>query len=183
MRSLALGMVVLAALAAACREGSNELEDRAAIAALINDWTFHRDQGAWDELRDIFHPDGTISLSWYDGSYAGFVEASSAVAKRSPTRTKYARLYDQVERREGRWRILRRTLIYERDRADPVDTPALPDAFLAGLDAHAPELRFLARGLEQAGLSVQKSAVLDQSRELAALYAGGRAWLEAGAPR
>jgi hypothetical protein len=221
MRSFARALVVLAALLAACRDGSNELEDRAAIAALINDWTFHRDQGAWDELLEIFHPDGTISLSWYDGPYAGFVEASRELAQRSPTRTKhlagapriqlrgdralaetnlvimlraatpageidttsYARLYDQVERRQGRWRILRRSLIYERDRADAVDRPALPDAFLAGLGAHPAELRFLARGLEQAGLSVQKSAVLDQSRELAALYAGGRAWLEAGAPR
>jgi hypothetical protein len=220
MRSIAPGLVLLAALFAACRDGSSELADTAAIAALINDWTFHRDQGAWDELRDIFHPDGTISLSWYDGPYSGFVDASSEVAKRSPTRTKhmagaprielrgdralaetnivimlraptpageidttsFARLYDQVERRQGRWRILRRTLIYERDRADAVDRPALPEAFFAGLGAHAPELRFLAGGLAHAGLSVQKTAVLDRSPELAQLYARGRVWLDGGAP-
>jgi hypothetical protein len=50
------------------------------IAARINEWAFFRDQEAWDGLLGSFHEDGTISLSWYDGPYEGFVAASKRLA-------------------------------------------------------------------------------------------------------
>lgn len=45
-----------------------------------------RDQGRWDELRDLFHPDARIAVSWYVGSIAGFIERSAhaAAASSSP---------------------------------------------------------------------------------------------------
>lgn len=55
-------------------------DDRAAIAALVNAWAFHRDQQSWDALHETFHEDGTISISWFDGSHADFVDASQAMA-------------------------------------------------------------------------------------------------------
>jgi SnoaL-like domain len=50
------------------------------IAARINEWTFYRDQEGWDGLLNTFHEGGTISLSWYDGPYEGFVAASKQLA-------------------------------------------------------------------------------------------------------
>jgi len=39
------------------------LEDRAEIADLMTGW-IHRDLGEWDELRNLFHDDATIEITW-----------------------------------------------------------------------------------------------------------------------
>jgi len=44
-------------------------------------WAFARDCGDWQALRDCFHPDATITVAWYAGPAAGFVERSIAMAK------------------------------------------------------------------------------------------------------
>lgn len=51
-------------------------QDKAACAELIQCWGFWRDQGRWDELLETFHPDGRISVTWFSGPFAAFVEAS-----------------------------------------------------------------------------------------------------------
>lgn len=55
---------------------------KAEIAELVNNWGFYRDQERWEELSSVFHPGGTISISWYDGPHEGFVEASKMIASR-----------------------------------------------------------------------------------------------------
>jgi hypothetical protein len=35
-----------------------------------------RDRGLWDELRDLYHPDALMAVSWYSGPIAGFIEKS-----------------------------------------------------------------------------------------------------------
>jgi hypothetical protein len=37
--------------------------DRQQLNDLINGW-MHRDLGEWAQLRDLFHPDGTIEITW-----------------------------------------------------------------------------------------------------------------------
>jgi hypothetical protein len=51
------------------------LEDRAEIADLMTGW-IHRDLGEWDELRNLFHDDATIEITWFDGTAGEFVDAS-----------------------------------------------------------------------------------------------------------
>ena len=41
-----------------------------------------RDTGQWDRMRDCFHPDSLVRLSWFTGSGPGFVEGSIDMAKR-----------------------------------------------------------------------------------------------------
>jgi hypothetical protein len=95
--------------------------------------------------------------------------------------TSYARFYDWLERREGAWKISRRTAIYEKDRAAAVSRPSLPEEFFEGLERFPAEVRFLAAGLERAGQTLSKRLVLDKSPEMRALYEEGEAWLsEAG---
>jgi hypothetical protein len=50
-----------------------------AIAQNIANFAF-RDEGRWDALRDLFHPQAAIAVSWYRGPIAGFIEASRAMA-------------------------------------------------------------------------------------------------------
>ena len=52
--------------------------DLAAIRRLIQAWGFARDSGEWDTLADLFHPEGRIAVSWFNGPYAGFVETCRA---------------------------------------------------------------------------------------------------------
>lgn len=49
--------------------------DLAAIRRLVDAWGFARDGHEWEALADLFHPDGTIAVSWFSGSFADFVEA------------------------------------------------------------------------------------------------------------
>ena len=48
-----------------------------------------RDQGRWDDLPRLFHPDGRIRVSWFRGPFAGLVEASRRLAASSPVATKH----------------------------------------------------------------------------------------------
>lgn len=63
------------------------LEDRLQITDLITGW-IHRDLGQWDRLADLFHPDGIIEITWFEGPFAAFVEGSRRMGG-SDLRTKH----------------------------------------------------------------------------------------------
>jgi hypothetical protein len=50
------------------------IADKIACAELVQTWGVCRDQGRWDELRATFTPDGLISVSWFRGPFAQFVD-------------------------------------------------------------------------------------------------------------
>lgn len=64
-----------------------DLQDRQAIADLQTGW-IHRDLAEWDKLRALFHPDGVIEITWFEGLFSDFVNASAAMG-RSDIRTKH----------------------------------------------------------------------------------------------
>ena len=90
------------------------------------------------------------------------------------------RFYDFMRRRDGRWGVVLRQPIYEKDRMDPVD----PDAELR-LD---PELlirfpvgyRHLAYLQTQIGFTVKPDMPGLKGPEVEALYARGERWLAGG---
>lgn len=55
-----------------------ELEDRAAIADLVQTERAARDQGQWDRMAACYHPDSTVSISWIETSGPDFITASKA---------------------------------------------------------------------------------------------------------
>lgn len=63
------------------------VEDRLQITDLITGW-IHRDLGEWDKLRDLFHPDGAIEVTWFEGPFAEFVDGSMRMGA-SPLKTKH----------------------------------------------------------------------------------------------
>lgn len=56
----------------------SNVADKTACAELIHNWGVFRDQGKWKELRATFTPDGHISVSWFRGPFALFVEQCRA---------------------------------------------------------------------------------------------------------
>src|ERR1700688_723801 len=69
------------------REMHTVLEDRQRIADLMTGW-IHRDLAEWDKLRELFHPDGTIEISWFEGLARDFVDGSIRMGE-SNVRTKH----------------------------------------------------------------------------------------------
>ena len=54
--------------------------DKMAICEVRRTWAFNLDLGEWDALRACFHPDASITVSWYSGPVDGFIERSKAMA-------------------------------------------------------------------------------------------------------
>jgi hypothetical protein len=93
--------------------------------------------------------------------------------------TSYARFLDRLERRSGRWVILERTAIYERDRLDPVEpSEAFDKLFKASDLAIYPEAyRYMAARLVAAGRALAPVVYRDGSPHTTQLYARYDAWL------
>ena len=93
----------------------------------------------------------------------------------------YGRFYDFFEKRDGRWGIVRRQPIYEKDRLDPVDPSAVlrldPD-----LLASFPEgYRHLAYLQYKNGFSIKGDLPGTRGSVVEKLYAEGAAWLDGSA--
>lgn len=50
------------------------------IVRLVERERAARDRKQWEALLDCYHPDARVTLSWYDGDPAGFVEGSRQMA-------------------------------------------------------------------------------------------------------
>ncbi len=57
------------------------MNDKEQIAELIRHWGFWRDQGQWDKLATTFHPQGTIHVTWFKGTFTDFIAASKEMRK------------------------------------------------------------------------------------------------------
>jgi hypothetical protein len=193
-----------------------EMQDRLAIREVVENWVVWRDAGDWERFRGVWHADGRMTATWFDGSTAdefiaasreGFdkgvrilhflggtsvdLEGSRAIAQSKMTISQRAkahdvlvdvvctgRFYDFFEKRAGRWGIVLRQPIYEKDRIDPVD-PAARLTLDPALLARFPEgYRHLAYLQTQIGYKVKPDMPGLKGPEVEALYARGRAWLD-----
>ncbi len=91
------------------------------------------------------------------------------------------RFYDFFERRDGRWGIVLRQPIYEKDRFDPVDPAAKIELDQKLLNSFPEGYRHLAYLQTKIGYKVKPDMPGIEGPELDALYAAGKNWL-AGAP-
>ena len=172
-------------------------DDRTLIRELVENWVVWRDAGDWDRFATVWHDDGFMMATWFQGPAADFIRVSREgfergvnilhflggnsvdVAAKAPpsgaadnptipppsgavdnptipppsgavdnahhraiSQTKMTisqradvhgvscdvvctgRFYDFLEKRGGRWGIVLRQPIYEKDRLDPVDPAA-----------------------------------------------------------
>ncbi len=191
------------------------LNDKLAIAEVVNNWAIWRDAGDWDRFRTVWHADGWMTATWFQGPAEKFIEVSRAgfekgvsilhflggssvdvKGDRAIAQTKMTisqrgaldgvtvdvvctgRFYDFFAKRDGRWAIVRRQPIYEKDRMDPVD-PAAKLALDAALLARVPEgYRHLAYLQTKLGFNIKLDLPQLKGGIVEALYAHGRAWLD-----
>jgi hypothetical protein len=195
--------------------GPREHEAERAIRALLENWVVWRDAGAWDRFRSVWHEDGVMLATWFQGTADEFIRANiegwkrgvrilhflggssielarpRAIAQTKMTISQRAavhgvecdvvctgRFYDFLEERNGRWGLVLRQPIYEKDRLDPVDPAAtleLDRELLAGFPAGYRHLAYLQT---QNGFTVKRDMPGLTGPEVEALYARGAAWLE-----
>jgi hypothetical protein len=192
--------------------------DRLAIRETVENWALWRDAGDWERFRTVWHSDGWMTATWFQGPAEDFIKMSrEAFAKgvsflhflggwtcdiagdRAISQTKMTinqrapcdgvqvdvvctgRFYDFFAKRSGRWGIVRRQPIYEKDRLDPVD-PAATLKLDAGLLASFPEgYRHLGYLQSKVGLNVKHNLPGLRGPAVEKLYAEGKAWLEGSA--
>jgi hypothetical protein len=51
-------------------------EDHQAIRNLIDEWVLYRDAGDWERFRHVWHSDGVMEATWFQGTYEQFIEAN-----------------------------------------------------------------------------------------------------------
>jgi hypothetical protein len=195
---------------------AGEIADRREIRELIENWVVWRDALMWDRFRTVWHDDGRMMATWFQGTADEFIEVSregyergvrilhflggtsiDIAGARAITQTKMTisqravvenvlcdvvctgRFYDFLEKRKGRWGMVLRQPIYEKDRLDPVD-PAMVPKLAPDLLARFPEgYRHLAYLQTRIGYAVKPDMPGLDGPEVEALYARGREWLAA----
>ena len=87
------------------------------------------------------------------------------------------RFYDFMEKRDGRWGMVLRQPIYEKDRLDPVNPTRAPSLDPATLARYPEGYRHLAYLQEGIGYDVKRDMPGLTGPEVEALYARGADWL------
>jgi hypothetical protein len=54
------------------------LQDRLAIAETVQNWALWRDAGDWERFRTVWHEDGWMTATWFQGPASRFIEVSRA---------------------------------------------------------------------------------------------------------
>jgi hypothetical protein len=192
-------------------------EDRQLIAELVQNWAVWRDAGDWDRFATLWHDDGVMMATWFQGPATDFIRVSRegfergvrilhflggtsidlagarAIAQTKMTISQRAavhglecdvvctgRFYDFLEKRDGRWGIVLRQPIYEKDRLDPIDPAArleLDPALLARFPDGYRHLAYVQTGI---GYDVKPDMPGLTGPEVERLYQRGPAWLAGG---
>ena len=54
------------------------MQDRLAIIEVVHNWALWRDAGDWERFRTVWHDDGWMSATWFQGPADKFIEVSRA---------------------------------------------------------------------------------------------------------
>lgn len=54
------------------------MEDRLLIVETVQNWALWRDAGDWERFRTVWHEDGWMTATWFQGPAAKFIEVSKA---------------------------------------------------------------------------------------------------------
>jgi hypothetical protein len=189
--------------------------DKVAIRELVENWAVWRDARLWDRFRTVWHAEGRMMATWFQGGFEEFIKVNDegwargvrilhflggtsidvsghrataqtkmTISQRAPVEGVICdvvctgRFHDFIEKRDGRWGIVLRQPIYEKDRLDPVD-PSAKLVLDQDLLARFPEgYRHLAYLQSKIGYKVKSDMPGIEGPELEKLYARGAAWLK-----
>jgi hypothetical protein len=192
--------------------------ERQAIREVIENWVLWRDAGNWERFATVWHDDGWMTATWFQGPARDFIRVSKegfergvnilhflggftcdiagdrAISQVKMTINQRAdvdsvlvdvvctgRFYDFLEKRQGRWGIVRRQPIYEKDRMDPVDAVTRPALDPARLGSFPEGYRHLGYLQSKVGFTVKTDLPGLRGQAVEKLYAEGADWLAGSA--
>ena len=190
------------------------LLDKLRIREVVQNWAVWRDAGDWVRFRSVWHKDGRMMATWFQGPAREFIRVTKegwakgvsilhflggttidlagdrAIAQTKMTISQRGdvqgvpcdvvctgRFYDFVEKRDGRWGVVLRQPIYEKDRIDPIDPAARLEIDQAKLAGFPRGYRHLAYIQTQIGYKVKLDMPQLTGPEVEKLCARGKAWL------
>ena len=194
------------------------MQDRLEIIDTVQNWAVWRDAGDWERFRTVWHDDGWMTATWFQGPAAEFIKVSKAgfdkgvsilhflggssvdvKGSRAIAQTKMTisqrgdvdgqtvdvvctgRFYDFFEKRGGKWGIVRRQPIYEKDRMDPLD-PSVQMKLDVDLLGTLPEgYRHLGYLQTKLGFKIKRDLPQLKGEVVERLYRHGAAWLDGAA--
>jgi hypothetical protein len=191
--------------------------DKVIIRELVEAWALWRDARLWDRFRTVWHPDGRMMATWFQGGFEEFIKVNDqgwargvrilhflggstidvagergiamtkmTISQRAPVDGVICdvvctgRFYDFFEKRAGRWGLVLRQPIYEKDRLDPVDPVAKLNLDQDLLNSFPEGYRHLAYLQTKIGYKVKLDMPLIDGPALDAVYARGAGWLGGG---
>jgi hypothetical protein len=191
-----------------------ETLERLAIAELIQNWALWRDAGDWERFASVWHDDGVMMATWFQGPANEFIRVTQEgwargvsilhflggtsidlAGHRAVAQTRMnisqrsevhgvlcdvvctGRFYDFLEQRDGRWGLVLRQPIYEKDRLDPVDPSAVLKLNPEALAQYPQGYRHLAYIQSLLGYTVKLDMPQQLGNEVESLYARGKQWL------
>jgi hypothetical protein len=190
------------------------LLEKQRIREVVENWVVWRDSGQWEKFKTVWHSDGVMMATWFQGHFEEFIKVSiegwnkgvsilhflggcsvevngdRAIAQTKMTITQRGpvdgvicdvvctgRFYDFMEKREGRWGVVLRQPIYEKDRLNPLD-PAANLKLDQELINRFPEgYRHLAYIQTKLGFTVKPDMPQLKGPAVEALYQRGQDWL------
>jgi hypothetical protein len=184
------------------------------IRQVVENWVVWRDSADWERFRTVWHDDGRMMATWFQGTATEFINVSKegfergvnilhflgghsadVAGNRAISQTKMkidqrakvhdilvdvvctGRFYDFMEKRGGKWGVVLRQPIYEKDRMDPVDPAAKLTLDPSLLEQFPEGYRHLAYLQTQIGFKVKRDMPGLRGAEVQALYARGKKWL------
>ena len=57
---------------------NSALEEKLQILEVVHNWALWRDAGDWERFRSVWHDDGWMTATWFQGPAAKFIEVSKA---------------------------------------------------------------------------------------------------------
>ena len=190
------------------------MAEKLAIRETVENWVLWRDAGDWERFKTVWHPEGWMNATWFQGPAERFIEVSRegfnkgvnilhfyggfscdisgdrAIAQTKMTINQRAtvdgvlvdvmctgRMFDFVQKYQGRWVIRRRQPIYEKDRMDPVDPSVTLKLDQRLLDSFSEGYRHLAYLQSKIGFPVRKGLPGLKGASVERVYAEGKSWL------
>src|ERR1700674_708327 len=55
---------------------NEHIQDKLSIREVVENWAVWRDAGDWERFRSVWHPDGRMMATWFQGPAERFIEVS-----------------------------------------------------------------------------------------------------------
>jgi hypothetical protein len=190
------------------------LLEKQRIREVVENWVVWRDSGQWEKFKTVWHSDGVMMATWFQGHFEEFIKVSiegwnkgvsilhflggcsvevngdRAIAQTKMTITQRGpvdgvicdvvctgRFYDFMGKREGRWGVVLRQPIYEKDRLNPLDPAANLQLDQELLNRFPEGYRHLAYIQTKLGFTVKPDMPQLKGPAVEALYQRGQDWL------